>query len=195
MTADTAWQALLDGNGRYASDTARNCNKNYDRRVEVAAGQHPFAMILGCADSRVPPEVVFDQRLGDLFTVRVAGNVADDIAIGSFEYAVLHFAPSLLVVLGHEKCGAVDATLDAVKTGSTAPGQIGSIVAAIKPAVSAFQAGSPGALDHAVRANAKAVANSLAVRSTVMKEAVATGKLRIMAAYYSLTDGRVRSLD
>src|SRR5579872_6873600 len=100
-TSSQAWETLLQGNRRYVNDHAVNCNGHYDRRAEVATGQHPFAMILGCADSRVPPEVIFDQRLGDLFTVRVAGNIADDAALGSLEYASLHFTRSLLVVLGH----------------------------------------------------------------------------------------------
>ncbi len=195
MTAAAAWQALLDGNQRYATDTAVNCNNNYDRRREVAGGQHPFAMVLGCADSRVPPEVVFDQRLGDLFTVRVAGNVADDIAIGSLEYAVLHFSPALLVVLGHQKCGAVDATLEAIDKGGPVPGHIGSIVSAIKPAVAGISANASDRLDKAIEANASAVAASLNTRSSVLAEAVKAGKLQIRAAYYSLTDGRVRPVE
>lgn len=93
-----------------------NCTKNYDRRAEVAGGQHPFTIVLGCSESRVPPETVFAQRIGDLFTIRLAGNVADSFALGSIEYAVEHFKSPLLVVLGHSRCGAVIATLDIVNT-------------------------------------------------------------------------------
>ena len=195
MSAADAWSALEQGNKRYVSDTAVNCNRNYDRRAEVASGQHPFAMVLGCADSRVPPEVIFDQRLGDLFTVRVAGNVADSNAIGSLEYAVLHFGSPLLLVLGHQSCGAVAATLEVIEKHTSAPGHIGSIVAAIKPAAESVK-GKPGdALDNAIRANIKAVAGALQSSSTILADHVTSGKLQIVGAYYSLKDGRVTQVD
>lgn len=195
MTSAEALESLLQGNQRYARDMAVHCNKNFVRRAEVAGGQHPYAMILGCADSRVPPEVVFDQRLGDLFTVRVAGNVADANAIGSFEYAVLHFGPPLLVVLGHEKCGAVSATLEAIEKHESAPGHIASIVAAIQPAVESISTKQSGGLEAAIRANTKAVVASLRSNSSILDDAVASSKLRIAGAHYSLTDGRVTLVD
>ena len=190
-TGAEALDLLMQGNQRYAKDVAVNCNKNFDRRAEVAGGQHPFALILGCADSRVPPEVIFDQRLGDLFTVRIAGNIADANAIGSLEYAVLHFGSPLLVVLGHEKCGAVSATLEAVETHASAPGHIGSIVAAIKPAAESVM-GKPGdTLENAIRANVKNVVAQLHASSSILAEHVASGKLQITGARYGLTDGLV----
>jgi len=195
MTPSQAWDALVEGNQRYAADTSVNWNRNYDRRHEVAAGQRPFAMVLGCADSRVPPEVIFDRGLGELFTVRVAGNVADANAIGSLEYAVLNFESPLLVVLGHEMCGAVIATVDAVEKSTDAPGFIGSIIDDIKPAVQPLLGKEGYSLESAVRANIMAVARALAVKSTILSDYVSSGKLQIKGAYYGLADGRVTAVD
>jgi len=195
MTPSQAWDALVEGNHRYAADTAVNCNRNYDRRHEVAAGQQPFAMVLGCADSRVPPEVIFDRGLGELFTVRIAGNVADANAIGSIEYAVLNFGSPLLVVLGHEKCGAVIATVDAVEKSVAAPGFIESIIDEIKPAVQPLVKEPGYTLESAIHANIKAVARSLAAKSSILSEHVSSGKLLIKGAYYGLGDGRVTSVE
>lgn len=164
-------QLLLQGNERYVLGTSVHCNNHFARRAELAGYQHPFAMVLGCADSRVPPEIVFDQGLGDIFTVRVAGNIADANAIGSFEYAVLHFAPSVLVVLGHDSCGAVSATIDAVKTNSTAPSHIASIVNALKPAVDAALHEPGDTLRNAINTNVKDVAHALKASSSVIAEA------------------------
>jgi len=111
-TPDEALRRLTDGNRRYMADAAIYCNRNYDRRLETAKGQMPFAIVLSCSDSRVPAEIVFDQRVGDLFLVRVAGNIAEPAGIASIEYAVSHFHSPLLMVVGHESCGAVEATLD-----------------------------------------------------------------------------------
>src|SRR6059036_1627413 len=107
------------------------------RREELAKSQHPFAVVLGCSDSRVPPEIVFDQGLGDLFVLRVAGNVINDESLGSIEYAVDHLAVRLIVVLGHQRCGAVKAEKDTIAAKGEAPGHIQSLVTAIKPAVEA----------------------------------------------------------
>jgi carbonic anhydrase len=195
MTPSQAWDSLLEGNKRYASDTALNCNRNYDRRHEVAEDPRPFATILGCADSRVPPEIIFDQGLGDLFTVRLAGNVADAYAIGSLEFAVLNFGSALIVVLGHEKCGAVIATIDAVEKKTSAPGYIDSIMSYIKPAVAPL-VGKPGyTLDAAIRANIRAVARSLSSKSSILAQHISSGKLQIKGACYSLTDGQVTPVD
>jgi carbonic anhydrase len=194
ITAAEALERLRQGNERYRSDSALNCNMHYERRAEVAGYQHPFAMVLGCADSRVPPEIIFDQRLGDMFTVRIAGNIADSNAIGSLEYAVLHFGSPLLMVLGHERCGAVNATLEVVEKHASAPSHIASLVSAIKPAVESAL-GEPGdKLENAIRANVKHVVSGLHSSSTVLADSVAKGKLRIVGALYGLTDGRVRVL-
>jgi carbonic anhydrase len=190
-TPETALAKLLSGNQRYRLDEAINCNKNYDRRSETASGQAPFAVVLGCADSRVPPEVIFDQRLGDLFVVRLAGNVADVNAIGSIEYAISHFGPKIVMVLGHEKCGAVSATLDSVKSGETVPGFVGTIVDTIAPAVrgSLGERGDP--LRNAIRANVQAVVKRLRSVSTVIGDAEKGGDLRVVGATYDLATGSV----
>ncbi len=128
---DQALQTLLDGNKRFAAGRQLHPNQGKERRDEVAKGQKPFAIIVGCSDSRIPPEILFDQGIGDLFIIRLAGNIVDDMALGSIEYAADHLGSRLVVVLGHSKCGAVTATAQ----GGEAHGHIGSIVKAIAPAV------------------------------------------------------------
>jgi carbonic anhydrase len=128
--ANSPLARLEEGNRRAASNHSTHPHASSARRGEVAQSQSPFAVIVSCSDSRVPPELLFDQGYGDLFVIRIAGNVVEDTALGSIEYAVEHLGAKLLVVLGHERCGAVKATVD----GGEAPGHIGSIVNAIKPA-------------------------------------------------------------
>jgi len=131
ISADEGLQKLVEGNQRYLSEKFLTDRYTGARRAEVAKGQHPFAIILSCSDSRVPPEILFNQGIGDLFVVRTAGHVADDDAVGSIEYAVEHLGVRLIMVLGHERCGAVDATVK----GGEAPGHIAKVVEAVKPAV------------------------------------------------------------
>ncbi|HEY4484757.1 MAG TPA: carbonic anhydrase, partial [Nitrospiria bacterium] len=126
LNPDKALTMLMEGNARYVEGKMLHPNQAADRMGELAKGQHPFAVILGCADSRVPPEIVFDQGLGDLFVLRVAGNIADDAVIGSIEYAVEHLGTTLVFVLGHERCGAVSAAVEVVTKGAKVPGHIGS---------------------------------------------------------------------
>src|SRR5438093_4353999 len=130
-----ALQRLLDGNARYVANKAERPDQTVERRLALAQAQHPFAAILGCADSRVPAEIVFDQGLGDLFVVRVAGPVLDEAVLGSLEFAVAELGLGLILVLGHERCGAVAATIAALERGADAPGRIADLVAAITPAV------------------------------------------------------------
>src|SRR4051795_13565486 len=127
LPADRALARLLEGNGRYARHKEQHPDETLARRKELETGQHPFAVILSCADSRVPPELVFDQGLGDLFVIRVAGNIADDDVLGSIEYAVEHLHTKLILVLGHEKCGAVSAAVE----GNHDPGHLESLLSAI----------------------------------------------------------------
>ena len=191
IDASEALSRLMSGNARYRRDASVNCNRHYGRRAEVAATQAPFAVVLGCADSRVPPEVVFDQRLGDLFVVRLAGNVADDMALGSMEYAIEHFGTPLVLVLGHERCGAVSATLDTLRSGASATGYVKSIVSAIAPAAqrALHEPGDP--LHNAVRANVVAVAAS--IRTRLARHAHPKGGVgpEIRGATYDLGDGSV----
>jgi carbonic anhydrase len=178
--------ALLAGNRRFISGHGRHPHQTPAHIKEIAAGQHPFAVILGCADSRVAPEILFDQGIGDIFDNRVAGNLVDDLLLGSIEYAVEEFAPPLIMVLGHERCGAISATLDAVRTGGEAPGHIGAIVEALRPIVTPF-ADDPDGVEKAVRANVRAQVSALVTRS----EIVAHSGARVVGARYDLDTGKV----
>jgi carbonic anhydrase len=154
------------------------------RRAEVAAGQQPVAVVLTCADSRVAPELVFDQGLGDLFVCRVAGNIVTPEVLGSVEYAVANFGCALVVVLGHQRCGAVTDTLELVKAGERAPGSVQTIVDAIAPNVDADRS-----VDEGVRANARAAADRLRESPALGDEVV-----HVAAALYSLDTGGVELL-
>jgi len=162
------------------------------QREELANAQHPFAVIVGCADSRVPPEIVFDQGLGDLFVLRVAGNVIDDHSLGSVEYAVDHLGVRLMVVLGHQRCGAVKAAKETIAAKGKAPAHIQSLVTAIRPAVEATVSGD---LEATVKANVKDVVQALRSSTPVLKAKVDSGDVRVVGAYYSLDTGTVTFLD
>jgi carbonic anhydrase len=194
MSPDEALQRLLDGNKRYAAAKAEHPDQTADRRVEVAKGQNPFAIILGCIDSRVPPEIVFDQGLGDLFVIRTAAGVLADVVTGSIEFGVAEFGVPLVLVLGHERCGAVKATIDALEKHAEAEGHIGSIVSAIKPAVDKAKAMSGDLLDNTVTVNAALIAEQLEATTPILEEAYKANKLRIVAARYDLDDGIVKLL-
>ena len=189
-TADQALARLIAGNKRYVVAQQMHPNQTPAHRAELSSGQYPFAIILGCADSRVPPEVIFDQGLGDLFVVRVAGNVVDEIVLGSIEYAAAHLHTPLIVVLGHSRCGAVGATV----AGGKLEGHLPSLAAAIQPAVDEAKDLPGDLIDHAVRANARMMAGQLASSAPVLAELVEAGKLRVIAAYYDLDSGVVELL-
>ncbi|MEU4689472.1 carbonic anhydrase [Actinoplanes sp. NPDC023714] len=189
-TPREALEAILVGNRRFAAGHARHPHQTPARVRETAAGQHPFAIVLGCADSRVPPEVVFDQGIGDVFDNRVAGNIVDDLLLGSIEYAVEEFAPPLIVVLGHERCGAVSATLASLETGTPAPGHIAAIVTALTPIVAPY-AGVPDGVELAVRANVRAQAEALVSTSEIVRESVERGRTLVAGARYDLESGLV----
>lgn len=187
VTGDVARQKLLEGNKHYVEAKLLHPDQSVERRAEVAKGQHPFAAVVSCADSRVPPEILFDQGVGDLFVVRLAGNILDDAALGSLEYAVEHLGVRSIVVLGHERCGAVEATLK----GGEAPGHIGSLTKAIQPAVDKVK-GQPGdPLDNAVRANVSNVVEQLKSSAPILKHEVEEGSLTVIGARYDLDDGAV----
>lgn len=182
---------LMAGNQRFVSGHARHPHQSLADLHDVATGQHPFVVTIGCADSRVSPELLFDQVLGDIFDNRVAGNIVDDLLLGSIEFAVEEFGSPLIVVLGHERCGAITATIDAIETGGTAPGHIGVIVDALRPIVEPVlsQPGDP--VENAVRANVRAQAARLLSRSELLAGHVAAGELRVVGARYDLDNGRV----
>ncbi|MGC2627942.1 MAG: carbonic anhydrase [Candidatus Udaeobacter sp.] len=183
---------LKDGNGRYTSGSLQHPGQTTDRRTELANVQHPFAVIVGCSDSRVPPEVVFDQGLGDLFIVRVAGNVMNNEGLGSIEYAVDHLGSRLILVLGHQRCGAVDAAKQTIAAKGKAPGHIQSLVTAIKPAV---EATAKDDLDTTIKANVKNVVQALRSSTPILKAEVDSGKIQVVGGYYSLDTGAVTFLD
>jgi carbonic anhydrase len=182
---------LKEGNGRYTSGNLQHPGQTTDRRTELAKSQHPFAIILSCSDSRVPPEIVFDQGLGDLFVVRVAGNVIDDHALGSIEYAVDHFGVRLIVVLGHQRCGAVEATRETIAAKGKAPGHIESLVKAIRPAVDAT---AKDDLEATVQANVKNVVQALRTSTPILKPKIDSDDVQVIGGYYSLDTGAVTFL-
>lgn len=189
-TAEEALQKLVEGNKRYVDVKLEHPHQTPARRAELGGGQSPFAIILGCADSRVPPEILFDQGLGDLFTIRVAGNVIDDMVLGSVEYAAAHLNTPLMVVLGHARCGAVGAAV----AGGELEGHLPSLAAAIQPAIDQVK-GQPGdLLDNAVRANASMVTGQLQSSEPVLAELVREGKFKVVAARYDLDSGAVEFL-
>jgi len=183
---------LKEGNGRYTSGNLQHPGQTAERRTELANTQHPFAAILSCSDSRVPPEIVFDQGLGDLFIVRVAGNVINNEGLGSLEYTVDHLGTRLIVVLGHQSCGAVDAAKKTIAAKGKAPGHIQSLVTAIKPAV---EATAKGDLEATIKANVKNVVQALRSSTPILKAEVDSGKIQVIGGYYSLDTGAVTFLD
>ncbi len=183
---------LKEGNGRYTSGNLEHPGQTTERRAELTKDQHPFAVILSCSDSRVPPEIVFDQGLGDLFVVRVAGNVIDDHGLGSIEYAVDHLGARLIVVLGHQSCGAVKAAKETIAAKSKAPGHIQSLVTAIQPVV---EATAKDDLDTTVKANVKHVVQALRSSTPILKAKVDSAEVQVIGGYYSLDTGDVSLLD
>jgi carbonic anhydrase len=205
---------LKDGNGRYTSGNQQHPHESSEertymaansyenlgmtaaeaatRRAELKTSQHPFAIVLSCSDSRVPPEIVFDQGLGDLFVIRVAGNVIDDQSLGSIEYAVDHLAVRLIVVLGHQRCGAVKAAKETIAAKTEAPAHIQSLVTAIQPAV---EATAKGDLNATIEANVRNVTQALRSSTPVLKPKVDSGELKVVGAYYSLDTGAVAFMD
>jgi len=200
--ATEALERLKAGNERFvAGQTGNSPAADRFRRLQLVDEQRPFAIILGCSDSRVPAEIVFDQGLGDLFVIRVAGNVVAPSQIGSIEFAAESFGTQLVVVLGHADCGAVKATLEQVRTPRAQRSRnLASIVNRIRPAVSELVAGDrPGnagdLLDAAVRANVSASVDQLRHGSEILEELIDAGALQIVGADYSLQTGRVEFLN
>jgi carbonic anhydrase len=198
MTADSALKALVEGNARYVANQMTGTKRaDPARRAELAKGQKPYAIILSCSDSRLPPEIIFDKGLGELFVVRVAGNIPDPVVLGSIEYAAEHLGSPLVVVLGHERCGAVTATVDAK---GSVHGNIGAIVKTIQPAVgkakrTCASQEKPELVECAIQANIEQGREMLTSKSKVLKELVEKGKLRIVGGKYDLDDGKVTFSD
>jgi carbonic anhydrase len=186
-----ALQRLMDGNQRFTGNQAVDLDEGEERRIAVSKGQHPFATILGCVDSRVPAELVFDRGLGDLVVVRSAGEVLDKAVIGSLEFGVAELHTPLLMVLGHQRCGAVDATIKALDTRTAdAEGDIDFLMEALEPAVRQVTGKSGDRLANAVHANVDLVLQQLR-RSPVLGPAEKAGKVLMVGAYYELDTGKV----
>jgi carbonic anhydrase len=185
---------LLDGNKRFTSGELAKKDIGDKRRHELVTGQHPFATVLSCSDSRVAPEVIFDEGLGDIFIVRVAGNVVEPTTLGSIEYGAEHLHTPLLVILGHESCGAVKATLEAK---GKPEGNIGAIIKKIMPAVNTAKKAKKDpdeTLNLAVQENVKNTYKDI-MKSKILKELVHEGKLKVVAAEYYLGTGKVELID
>ena len=190
LTADSALAELKSGNQHHVAHRYQHPHETPDRLRDLVAAQHPHAEILSCSDSRVPPEIIFDQGLGDLFIVRVAGNVASDTEIGSLEYGAEHLHIPLIVVLGHESCGAVTAAVQA----GPGEGHITALVNLIKPAVEKSRGLSGDPVSNAVRTNVEMVVKQLRSSDPILSELVAHGKLKIIGGVYSLQTGTVNWL-
>lgn len=194
ISPDEALAKLVDGNTRFVEGKQAQKDIGNNRRTELTKGQQPFAVILSCSDSRVPPEHIFDQGLGDIFVVRVAGNVADPIELGSVEYAVEHLGSPLILVLGHQMCGAVKATV----AGGKPEGNIGSIVKKIEPAVKKARAQNKDKdklLDAAILENTKNTVAALTQKSSIIKHLVEEKKVKIAAGVYNMATGKVELVE
>jgi carbonic anhydrase len=189
-SADAVLGELTAGNEHHAMKKYEHPHQTAGRQRELASDQHPHAAILSCADSRVAPEIIFDQGLGDLFDVRVAGNVAGDTEIASLEYAAEHLNVPLVVVLGHQRCGAVTAAAEE----GEAHGHLSALIAPIRPAVQRAKTMSGDPIENAVHINVEMVVNQLRGSEPILGERVAKHELRIVGAVYSLDTGRVEWL-
>ncbi len=191
---EDALNKLTNGNKRFVNCNPGQKDVSATRRKELVNGQHPFAIVVTCSDSRVSPEIVFDEGLGDIFVVRVAGNVLDPIALGSIEYAAEHLHAPLLILMGHDRCGAVSAAMDA---NGEVEGNIGAIVKKIMPAVkkAKTKGGSKDEmLDTAIRENVTLSYNDIQKQSPVLKHLIDKGELKVVAGIYHLASGEVETL-
>ena len=190
MSAQAALKNLMEGNARFAAGKP-TCRPLIDRVRELASGQSPFATVLGCADSRVPVETLFDHEPGDIFVVRLAGNFVSEAALGSIEYAVAVLKSPLVMVLGHTSCGAVRAAVDFVQTGKPLPGHMQVLAAAIEPAAKATQHEHGDWMHNAVTENVRLNVQSLKNSTPILKEAAAKGEVEVVGAVYDLSNGKV----
>lgn len=186
LNPEESLQSLLAGNERFINNKSININRSLTRIQEVAKGQKPFAILLSCADSRVPVEILFDRGFGDLFVVRNAGNIATPEEIGSIEFGSLVLGAKVILVLGHGSCGAVKATIE----GNSVPGQIQSVLDFIKPALNNLTSEEKKDLSTAIKANVKLQVETLK-KSTVIAQLITKNKLKIVGGYYDLATAKV----
>lgn len=192
LSADEAIKKLTEGNVRFVELREKHPDSNKKRRHEMLKGQHPFVVILSCSDSRVPPELIFDQGLGDIFEIRNAGNVLDEHVIGSIEYAVMHCGVKLIVIMGHQDCGAIAATL----SGKSETKYIKSLEDSIQPAVEDCKKhGLDVTSDNVVKAHVMQDIEELLTQDTALVKYMKENNVRIIPAYYHLDTGRVDFLN
>lgn len=187
INGQQALQRLLEGNQRFVTSQLQHPHQTPERRADLRSGQHPFAVIVGCSDSRIPPEVIFDLGLGDVFVIRTAGNVLDAAGLGSLEYAVEHLHVPLILVLGHEHCGAVTAAVQ----GGDVHGHLGSLLKAIQPAVAQAKTQAGNTLENAIKANMARIVEQIKTTEPILSQAVQDGSVNVIGAYYHLTTGEV----
>lgn len=187
----TAWKALKEGNERFVAGQPQHPSQSIEDRARLAAGQTPTAVIFGCADSRVAAEIIFDQGLGDMFVVRTAGHVIDSAVLGSIEYAVGVLNVPLIAVLGHDSCGAVQATLSALDEGAVPGGYIRDLVERVTPSILAGRREGLTRVDEFEARHVAETGTQLLARSTLISERVAAGSLAIVGLTYHLADGKV----
>jgi carbonic anhydrase len=194
ISPNAALDRLMIGNARYVEGVSKRHDFKHEREA-LTKGQNPFAGILGCADSRIAPEYAFDAGRGDLFVCRVAGNIANEDAIASFEYAVQILNTPLLMVLGHKACGAVEAAIQSVKDGTTLPGHLPSLVDGIRPAVKVALDQPGNTLDNAIKENVILNVDKVKAAAPIISKLIDEKKVRVVGAVYNLADGRIDLLD
>lgn len=194
LTADQALQRLLDGNARFVAHQERYPDRGPEIRLQLAETQHPFAVILGCADSRVPPEILFDEGLGDLFVIRNAGNIVDTTSLASVEYGVAQLGVSLVLVMGHERCGVITAAVAVAREGREVQGHLWSLIDAARPALEKVKDGSGDLIDQAVRAHVEIQVGRLSRADPIVSRAVKAGRIRVVGARYDIDRGQVEIL-
>lgn len=199
LTPAAAWQRLSEGNERFVLGTAQHPDQDAARRATLGYNQHPFAVMFGCADSRVAAEIIFDQGLGDMFVVRTAGHVIDTTVIGSIEYGIEVLGTPLVVVLGHDHCGAVEAAADALRTGQLPTGFVRAVVDRVIPSIVSLDGPSSAKAipdpDRLGREHVRHTVHMLHDYSALLARAVAEGRCAIVGAEYDLVEAKVRVID
>lgn len=192
VSPDAALKFLKNGNARFTSGKLRKDGAGAADRERLSKGQKPHAIVVSCSDSRVPPELVFDQKLGEIFSTRTAGESLDSSVIASIEYAIEHLGARLIVVMGHTSCGAVKATLGTPEGGDAGSPSLNKLVADLRPHMKGMGANPSANLEVETTANAKGVAQDLEKRSEIIAKAVKEGKIKIVSSVYHLDTGKVQ---
>ncbi|MFD5121256.1 carbonic anhydrase [Streptomyces sp. NPDC058385] len=194
LTARQAFDLLMEGNGRFVSGISEHPNQDAARRAEIAPGQKPFAVLFGCSDSRLAAEIIFDRGLGDLFVVRTAGHVMGPEVLGSIEYGAALLDAPLVVVLGHDSCGAIAAACAALEDGQTPGGYVRDVVERVTPSVLAAHAAGHHKADEILEEHVRHTVNLLLGRSQALADRVADGRTAVVGLCYRLADGSARQV-